>query len=343
MSMKDAGVAVSLFSGAGGLDLGAELAGFSVVGMIEASSVAAETVGENRDHFFPTLRDFRVQDIRDVSPREWLRSLRLRRSEVKLLVGGPPCVPFSKSGNSHKYKTQGLDPRASLMWEFTRFLDDIRPSAFVMENADGLAYKNHSARTLGRFLKETRDLGYEVQHGVLNAAEYGVPQARRRLFVVGRRGTRVGLRLPSPTHGGDRQPTTAAADALAGLPSSPEDEDLIAGKYGHLVPAIPPGDNYLFYTARRGYPNPKFEWRSRFWSFLLKLDPERPSPTLVAQPGPYVGPFHWNNRRLRTPEVRRLQGFPDDYRLPESRRDSRLLLGNAVPPLLAQSVVAELA
>ena len=75
----------------------------------------------------------------------------------------------------------------------------------------------------------------------------------------------------------------------------------MGGKYGHLLPDIPPGDNYLYYTAQRGHPDPQFGWRSRYWSFLLKLSPDKPAPTIQAQPGPYVGPFHWENRRLRVP------------------------------------------
>jgi DNA (cytosine-5)-methyltransferase 1 len=105
-----------------------------------------------------------------------------------------------------------------------------------------------------------------------------------------------------------------------------------------LLPEIPPGRNYLHYTAHEGHPNPLFEWRSRYWTFLLKLDPDRPCPTIQGQPGPYVGPFHWDNRRLRIPELKRLQGFPDDYELDGNRREIQLQIGNSVPPPLARSV-----
>jgi DNA (cytosine-5)-methyltransferase 1 len=116
----------------------------------------------------------------------------------------------------------------------------------------------------------------------------------------------------------------------------------VNGRYGHLLPGIPAGDNYLFYTEKRGHPAPLFEWRSRFWSFLLKLDPNQPSPTIQAQPGPYVGPFHWKNRRLRLPEIKRLQTFPDDYEIVGSRRSAQMQIGNAVPPLLAEQVASAL-
>jgi DNA (cytosine-5)-methyltransferase 1 len=129
---------------------------------------------------------------------------------------------------------------------------------------------------------------------------------------------------------------------LAGLVSEPEPEEVLRGQYAQLVPDIPPGDNYLFYTAKRGHPQPRFEWRSRYWSFLLKLDPHRPSPTIQAQPGPNVGPFHWENRRLRVAEVKRLFTFPDDFDLVGRRASVQAQLGNSVPPLLAEKVVRAL-
>jgi DNA (cytosine-5)-methyltransferase 1 len=109
-----------------------------------------------------------------------------------------------------------------------------------------------------------------------------------------------------------------------------------------LLADIPPGDNYLFYTDKRGHPDPLFRWRSKYWSFLLKLAPDKPAPTIQAQPGPYVGPFHWDNRRLRTAEIKRLFTYPDDFELVGSRASVQAQLGNSVPPLLAQRVVEAL-
>ena len=113
----------------------------------------------------------------------------------------------------------------------------------------------------------------------------------------------------------------------------------LAGKYGHLLPDIPPGDNYLYYTENRGHPDPVFRWRSKYWSFLLKLSPDKPAPTIQAQPGPYIGPFHWENRRLRVAEVKRLFTYPDHFELVDSRASVQAQLGNSVPPLLAEKVI----
>lgn len=122
-----------------------------------------------------------------------------------------------------------------------------------------------------------------------------------------------------------------ADDALAGLVTVPEPEETVRGRWGHLLADIPPGDNYLHYTAERGHPDPVFEWRSRYWSFLLKLSPDRPSPTIQAQPGPNVGPFHWENRRLRVPELRRLFTFPDDFAFVGRRTSVQAQVGNPSP------------
>jgi DNA (cytosine-5)-methyltransferase 1 len=138
--------------------------------------------------------------------------------------------------------------------------------------------------------------------------------------------------------GGGTSQHMTAGQVLAGIDCDPEPGEVLRGQYGHLLPDIPPGENYLHYTAERGHPEPLFKWRSRYWSFLLKLDPERPSPTIQAQPGPNVGPFHWENRRLRVGEIKRLFTFPDEFELVGSRASIQAQLGNAVPPLLAEKV-----
>lgn len=98
---------------------------------------------------------------------------------------------------------------------------------------------------------------------------------------------------------------------------------------------LPEGQNYLWHTPRNeGLP--LFVWRTRYWSFLLKLAKTRPSWTIQAQPGPHTGPFHWNNRRLTTQELCRLQTLPDGLRFALSRNETQRLLGNAVPSLLAE-------
>lgn len=341
--------AISLFSGAGGLDLGVERAGYDVIAAIEHDATAVATLNRNRSRWFPALGEVVPMDITTLDPKAVMSDLGVGPEEVDLLVGGPPCVAFSKSGFHLEYKRQGLDPKASLLDDYLRFLEAVRPAAFLMENVFGLAYRNQSAPFFDRLRDGVRDLGYSFTYEVLNAADYGVPQNRQRLFIIGARDGSI-LGHPTATHWGEHErrkppanvasltPHVTAGDVLAGLEAAEEAEERVNGKYGHLLPDIPPGANYLFYTAHEGHPNPLFEWRSRYWTFLLKLDPDRPAPTLQGQPGPYVGPFHWDNRRLRVPELKRLHGFPDDFVFEGSRRDVQLQVGNSVPPTLGMLV-----
>lgn len=128
-----------------------------------------------------------------------------------------------------------------------------------------------------------------------------------------------------------------------GHPARARREEVVRGQWAHLLPRIPPGENYLHFTAERGHPEPLFEWRSRYWSFLLKLSPDKPAPTIQAQPGPNVGPFHWDNRRIRVPELKRLFTYPDDFELVGSRTSIQSQIGNSVPPRLAEQVASTLA
>jgi DNA (cytosine-5)-methyltransferase 1 len=351
--LNSTSIAISLFSGAGGLDLGVEAAAYRVVAAVEYDERALVTLNANRTRFFPGLRDeVEPLDITKLDPKSVMKAAGLRRGEVDLLVGGPPCVAFSKSGFHLEYKREGKDPRANLLDDYLRFLIAFRPRAYVMENVFGLAYKNQSAAWLNRLTSGLKEAGYGVSYGILNAADYGVPQNRQRLFIIGARGKT--LQLPQATHWGAHERRVpppnvgellrhkTAAEALKGLRTRPEAGEEVNGLYGHLLPEIPPGGNYLHFTAKAGHPKALFEWRSRYWTFLLKLDPNRPAPTIQGQPGPYVGPFHWENRRLRKRELQRLQGFPDEYVLVGDRRAVQLQVGNSVPPPLGEVVAASI-
>jgi DNA (cytosine-5)-methyltransferase 1 len=348
--MTDGPVAISLFSGAGGLDLGVEAAGYRVLAAVEHNTDAALTMEKNFHHLAsPVIR----KDIMQVPTREILRQAGLTGAQrPDLLVGGPPCTPFSKSGFWLEWKRAGLDPGASLLQAYTRVLAEAKPRAFMLENVYALTYKNKASRpAYERLLREIGEAGYRFDAKVLNAADYGVPQVRPRLVIVGvPKGCQL-PELPEPSHtgmwerrmsGGGITPHVTAGQALAGLDCEPEPGEVLRGQYARLLPGIPPGENYLHYTAERGHPEPLFKWRSRYWSFLLKLDPNRPSPTIQAQPGPNVGPFHWDDRRLRVGEIKRLFTFPDEFELVGTRASIQAQLGNAVPPLLAEKVAAQI-
>lgn len=355
--------AVSLFTGAGGLDLGCEAAGFATRAAVECDEVARETLLANSKRYFAGLDEGQVwRDIVTLKFGALLDAAGLKPGEADLVHGGPPCTPFSKSGYWLAYKRAGEDAKASLIDHFVAALRAIRPKAFLMENVYGLAYQNQNRPVLKRFIAGVRGAGYSFDSKIILAADHGVPQIRQRLFCVGLREDLLDspadfwrFAWPTETHGGPHErrrewadgvlPHVTAREALATLakeqnPSEPE--ETIDGTYAEALKEVPPGENYLYLTAKRGHPSPRFEWRSRYWSFLLKLHPDRPSPTIQGQPGPWVGPFHWKDRRLRVGEVKRLMTFPDDFTICGNRRDQQLQLGNAVPPLLAERVAAEI-
>lgn len=346
--------AISLFSGVGGLDLGARRAGFDIRVAVEFDRDSAASLRAN--HFSDRPDAVFDRSIVGLPTSEILERAGLAVGEAALCIGGPPCTPFSKSGNWLEYKRTGNDPDASLLDEFARVVEEARPAAVLMENVWGLAYRNHNTVPLERLLDRLRSCGYLVRWQVLNAADYGIPQLRKRLILYGMLGQEP-PEFPRPTHSGwtetkktfdaDLQPYVTSRDVIGDLVDRDDlaepDED-VGGRYGHLLPRIPNGDNYLYFTEKRGHPDPLFSWRSRYWTFLLKLDPDRPSTTIQSQPGPYIGPFHWNSRRLRQLEVKRLQTFPDDYVvIAKGRRSWQHQLGNAVPPRLAEIVARPLA
>jgi DNA (cytosine-5)-methyltransferase 1 len=189
---------------------------------------------------------------------------------------------------------------------------------------------------------------YSPVWAVLDAAKYGVPQRRERVFLIASRDGKK-FEFPAFTHGDPSdeigqglQPFHTAWDALADLPQNSHDPELeLTGKWADLLPSIPEGQNYLWHTTRGG-GLPLFGWRTRYWSFLLKLAKHKPSWTIQAQPGPATGPFHWTNRKLSVRELARLQTFPDDFMFDCGRAEVQRMLGNAVPSLLAEVLAREI-
>ena len=356
--------AVSLFTGAGGLDLGCETAGFMTRAAVEHNERAQQTLRANRDRFFPHLDNEAIfGDVIELNHEQLLEAAGLKTGDAELLHGGPPCTPFSKSGYWLAYKRAGEDPKASLLDYYVEALRRVRPKAFLMENVFALGYRNHNRPVLERLITGVEDAGYSFDMKAVIAADYAAPQLRQRLLCVGFRddvldqpATFYKFPWPAPTHSGPHEtrtnydrslrPHVTTREAFEGLTDAsnpPESEEIVRGTFVEELRAVPPGDNYLFWTAHRGHPAPRFEWRKRYWTFLLKLHPDRPAPTIQGQPGPWVGPFHWDNRRLRVAELRRLMTFPDSFIICGSRREQQLQLGNAVPPLLAHVVARRIA
>ncbi|MDA2809399.1 DNA (cytosine-5-)-methyltransferase [Nocardiopsis sp. RSe5-2] len=358
---------VSLFSGAGGLDCAVERCGepplvhdntgspLRVAVATDYDETALQTLSLN----FPHTKTL-CGDIRDTSTSDILAAGGLSVGDPTLVVGGPPCTPFSKSGFWVEEKRNSSDPNASLLDDYVRVVRESKPEAFILENVQGLTYKTHKAQ-FDRLMAGLTAAGYNPTYKVLLAAEYGVPQLRRRVFVVGRRDGKK-FHFPETTHSGESErdrivdssklPFVSARTAFKGIKKEKlEDSEIVEGTYADLAAEVPPGQNYLWHTDRYGGKN-VFRWRSRYWTFLLKLDPERPSTTLQAQPGPWVGPFHWSNvrnargdiraRRLRISEMKRLMTFPDEFEFVGGKREAQRQLGNAVPVELGKVVIRSL-
>jgi DNA (cytosine-5)-methyltransferase 1 len=344
---------ISLYTGAGGLDLGLEAAGFETRVAVEMDSDAVATLRQNRD--WPVID----RDIHEVASGEILSAAELDAGEADLLIGGPPCQPFSKSAFWARGDTKRLDdPRASTLEQYLRVLRDTQPRAFLLENVPGLGYRNKSEGLdlllrIVETVNREKGTDYQPAFAVLNAAEFGVPQDRKRLFLVAARdGTR--FEFPEATHTvagreaaqlqlGGGEPVRTVWDAIGDLDGEADDDPALrmTGKWADLLPSIPEGENYLYHTPR-GDGLPLFGWRRRYWSFLLKLAKRLPSWTITAQPGSAIGPFHWKNRRLSTRELCRLQTFPDGYRVVGGRASAQKQLGNAVASALAERLGIEI-
>lgn len=342
--------AISLYTGIGGLDFGFEAAGFRTCVAIEMDQVSCQTIRLNRK--WPVLEG----DIHSFSSEDILKIAGLKAGEADVLIGGPPCQPFSKSSYWVNGDSGRLDDsRSDTLMAYLRVLRDTRPRTFLLENVYGLAYKgkDEGLRYLLEGIAEVnRQVGtnYQVHWHMLNAAAFGVPQVRERVFLIGSRDgkmfefptARFADRGESDLLSQSQEPLRTAWDAIGDLAQDPRDDSLkIGGYWGDLVPSIPEGQNYLWHTPRGG-GMPLFGWRTRYWSFLLKLSKNRPSWTIQAQPGSAIGPFHWRNRKLSVQEMCRLQTFPDGLKFNCGRTDAQKMLGNAVPSLLAEVLALEI-
>lgn len=321
---------LDLFCGAGGLTLGFKSAGFESVAAVEIDRASVETYSGHS----PSAEIFDT-DVCGVG-------FKLYRGKVDVIIGGPPCQPFSSGG-----LRAAQDDERDMVPEFIRAVDEVRPYAFVMENVPGLVVGDHRRKYLLEAVSTLAGLGYQVEWCVLNAEEFGVPQRRKRLFVVGMRDKRFAF--PFPTHGSKRG---QKAIIRAGEILSPE----------------PKGDpnNSKVYYARKVDLRP-----SPFHGLLFNgggraIDLERPSPTIISSAGGnkthfvdtlgIVPEYHaylmkggepkegevLGCRRITVKESAMLQTFPDNLRFAGRPSAQYRQIGNAVPPRLAEVVATAL-
>jgi DNA (cytosine-5)-methyltransferase 1 len=333
---------VSVFSGAGGIDFGFEKAGFETVFATDIWNKACESLKAN----FP-----KSEIICDTIENIDFKKIKKKYKVIDGLVGGPPCPPFSKSRFYRKEKERGIEDEDGFITvsNYFRAVEELNPKFFFFENVHGFVFKPHQS-ALELVEAESERLGYKIFHNVLNAADYGVPQTRQRFICVGIKKSMNDFNFPKQTHSDPAKPIkgtkpwVTCGQILNDIDIDlPEDSKMVAGsKHKDLLKLVPPGDNYLFFTKERNHPNPIFKWRSRYWSFLLKVSPERPSWTIQASHSNNMGPFHWKNRFLRIEEIKRIQSFEDNHIFLGSYKDQWRQIGNAVPPLLAYRIAKKI-
>lgn len=319
---------MDLFSGAGGLSLGLERAGFESVMAVEWDADASETYSREFPH--SNLIHGAIQDI---DFRSWV-------GHVELLAGGPPCQPFSNGG-----KRLAQQDSRDMLPEFLRVVRQMLPPMFLMENVAGLVQGRRRAY-FDAVRWEFEKLGYTVTLAVLNAADYGVPQKRVRLFVVG---SLIGtFAFPKPTHGTPSQPHIPVSFAIDGnrVIGEANPSKVTYAKNPDLRPS--PYDGHLFNGGGR------------------PLHLKRPAPTILASAGgnkthfidtynlvpgyhrslveglpPQTGAFP-GGRRLTVQESAALQTFPAGMEFAGSKSSQYRQIGNAVPPLLATVIGRQL-
>lgn len=352
---------VSLFSGGGGLDLGFISEGYDILWAIDNTPNAVQTYKHNiGNHII-------CEDINRIDPQI------IPRADV--VIGGPPCQSFSLAG-----KRQTEDARGQLVWKYIDIISSIKPRAFVFENVTGLQSAKNKAgqKILPMLMDAFREIGYTISFRVLNSADYGVPQLRKRIIIVGLQGKEA-FEFPKPTH--DEQGIVlkkyvSVKDALSDLPPASTQKNARLnyicdpsndyqktmrssnGVTDHFIPRmseldkyivqhVKPGGNYMDIPADVNSARiRRLQTSGGHTTCYGRLTPDKPSYTINTYFNrPNVGcNIHYSENRLITVrEALRLQSFPDSYEIiSSSNQGKNLIVGNAVPPLLGKIIARKL-
>lgn len=338
--------AISLFSGAGGFDLGMEAAGFTTRLCTDIDFHSCQTLLHNKEKLaqegkYNFLKDATIvqRNIKEYSTQEILNDAGLKKEDVALVYGGPPCQSFSVFG-----QRKGMeDPRGTLLWDYLRVIREIEPECFVFENVAGLLTID-DGRVFETFKKELAlnqngEQVYNVAFYLLNTASYGVPEYRSRVIIYGSKKKKI--TCPVKTHAIDSSeakednhllPAVTVGQVLTGLPEPP------AG--------IPPNHIGRVHgeAVTKRYSNLKFGERDSK-TRINRLDPTKPSFTIVvgSDKGGGKGHVHPYIPREVTPrESARIQTFPDFWEFSGTSRHPIRQVGNAVPPVFAAVIGAHL-
>lgn len=316
---------ISLFAGAGGLDLGFEKAGFEIVSANEYDKKIVETYRKN--HRTPLI----VGDICKIPSSEF--------PDADGIIGGPPCQSWSEAGS-----LRGIDdPRGKLFFEYIRILHDKKPMFFLAENVKGMMAQRHNAAVTS-IVKQFEEAGYDVFIELLNANDFGVPQERKRVFYIGfRKDLKVAFEFPKPF---EYKPTLRdAIHDIWGLevPSESKNRtngDLLIPNHEYYVGAY--STIFMSRNRVRSWDEPAFTVQAT--GRQCQLHPQAPSMLKVGSDKFIFKPGSEHlYRRLSVREAARIQGFPDDFHFYyDSLDDAYKMIGNAVPIQLAQAVAVQI-
>lgn len=351
-------IAVSVFSGSMGLDLGLEAAGFQIRFASDIDKAAVETARANR----PEL-PYYSEDVSGLTGPRMRKLAGLGDVDIDLLAGGPPCQSFSTAGRRLALDDEDKGP---LVFQFIRLLEELKPRAFLMENVKGilsasqrwraLPYNNngkliddHHGSLLREITRRIRALGYSLDHRILNAADYGVPQVRERVFFVGFRDGRPPV-FPQPTHGKGgglfQKPWMTLGEALSGLQNDDSPRTSFSPRKLRYLHLVPPGGNWRSLPVKlqeesMGKAFHALGGRCGYWR---RLSFDAPSPTILTEPqNASTSLCHpAEDRPLTVAECARIQTFPKDWTFVGSTMGQYRLVGNAVPVRLAACVAGSI-
>ena len=349
---------VSLFSGAFGLDLGFMGAGFNPLVALDIDQYSKDTIGKNLPDV-PFIHD----DIKNIPTKKLLEIAGVDVGELDVVTGGPPCQPFATAG-----KRRGLnDPRASALKEFIRFIKEAQPKYFVMEEIEGLLnarlkhvpIADRGTRPLApnektgslfdvvcRMLRET---GYHLTPATpLNAADFGAPQSRKRLIIIGSRVNKPTLPRrthsyqPGDTDSGQLKPWTTFWEATCDFQGKDMQGTNLSSRSSDYLKFVPPGGNWIHLpnTIKKEAMGGAYNSGGGKMGYFRRLTWDTPTPTVTTNPAQKSTMLcHPDELRpMSVEEYKRVQGFPDDWDLPESNPIKYQLIGNAVPVYLSYAV-----
>ena len=317
---------LSLFAGCGGMDLGFVMAknsklGYEIIWANDLDKFACETFKKNFKH------DIICKDIWDIDLK--------KAPDADVIIGGFPCEDFSilRGGTRAGFKSK----RGLLYTKFVEAVSLKTPYFFVAENVKGLLtmHKGWAIKKIKEDFESVDSVGYNVKYQLLNFADYGVPQNRERVIIVGiRKDLGIDFEFPKPTH---KEKPVDAKTALKGVEKAELNNERLRIKSTTVdkLKMIPPGGNY------KHLPDHK----DRNWMSLIykRLHPDKPSPTIVACGGGGTWGYHYlEPRALTNRERARIQTFPDDFEFVGSTTEVRKQIGNAVPPLGIKPIAEQL-